>query len=447
MGCPLVILTSKIQHMQVFKIAFIIRRLMSLAALFVLASVAFYSVLLARADVSYRENNLAASRSAVLLVPSNAAYHSLLAEHLESSGANPDRELEIATRLSPRESRYWIRRAFRAEVQQEYEDSERYLLEAYRVDRGFGPRWTLMNYYFRRGRFPEFWKSTREALEMSYGSWDPIFRLCLAANDDPSVTRRILPPRREILLSYFAYLTQHERLDSAAPIGVELAAGASADEVPVLMDYCVRQIGHHTESSVAVWNALSLRRLLPYSELAPNKGQIVTNGDFAVPPVAGFDWKFGTEPGVAVGQTDPSQGVPAQGLSIELDGKQPESVRLLEQEIPLGPRMQYVVRYEYRLLGGSGDSGLHWFVEGKKAGTQAGAQTGALSLGASSTLSATEWDNGQIVFSSGQMDAARLVLECRRTPGTLRWKGTLQLRRVTSALVQPGALVPPGQGH
>src|ERR1700679_1206977 len=235
----------------------IARWVVSFLTLCVLVILASYSVLLARSDSLFRENSLTALRTAARLVPANAAYHALLAEHLEAAGANPDTELEIATNLSPYESRYWIRRAFRAELEQKFEESEHYLLEASRVDRGFDPQWALMNYYFRRGKLGEFWKSTNEALNVSYGNLDPIFRLCLAASDDPAVTRSILPPRRHILFAFFAYLTAHGQVDSAASIAPELASGAQPEEVNVLLDYCGKQIVHHNgASSLAVWNAM-----------------------------------------------------------------------------------------------------------------------------------------------------------------------------------------------
>ena len=173
----------------------------------------------ARADVSFRDNTL----GGVCKQPSdwcqqNAAYHALLAEHLEATGADPDEELAIATNLSPSESRYWIRRGFRAELEQKYDQAESYLIEAYKVDHGFDPRWALMNFYFRRGKFTEFWKYTRDALDISYGSLDPVFRLCLAADDNPLVTRNALPPRRDILFGFFTYLIEHEQVESAASI-------------------------------------------------------------------------------------------------------------------------------------------------------------------------------------------------------------------------------------
>src|SRR4051812_8040114 len=99
----------------------LLRRSLLVLALFAVLTCAWYSVLFARADISASENNLAGSRTAVVLVPGNAAYHAYLAEYLEAAGGSPDEELRIATSLHPSESRYWIRRGFRAELEQKYD--------------------------------------------------------------------------------------------------------------------------------------------------------------------------------------------------------------------------------------------------------------------------------------------------------------------------------------
>jgi hypothetical protein len=351
------------------------------------------------------------------MVPGNAEYHALLAEYLEASGANPDAELAIATQLSPDESRYWIRRSFRSEMEQKYDDSERYLLEAHRVDHGFDPRWALMNFYFRRGRIPDYWKAARSALEIGYGNPDPVFRLCLAIDDDPGHTLAILPARREIRFAFFRYLLQHQRPDFAAAIAARLAADAGPDEVPVLVDYSIRQWGHDDASSVSIWNALCRRRLLPFAELAPEKGRIVTNGDFVAPAkFGGFDWRYGPDTQVA-----------SQGISIDLNGKQAERVQLLDQDIPLVPGKQYVIRYDYRLTGAQSAPGLEWIVRDPASGEP---------MAATALAPAAEWCTGQFVFSAGPHNAATLVLRFRRSPGTDRWSGKLQIRRVSSELAK-----------
>jgi hypothetical protein len=289
-----------------------------------------------------------------------------------------------------------------------------------------------MNYYFRRGNLPEFWKAARQALDMSYGSLDPIFRLCLAADDDPSVTRRILPPRREILSAFFIYLFQHQPVAYASGMASELAPGAQPDELPWLVGYCEKQMGRDNRSSLLVWNALCRRRLVPFPELAPELGQILTDGDFsAVPLQGGFDWKYGNTEGIAVGPMDA-----AQGISIDISGKQPDMALIIEEEIPLIQSKQYVLGYQYRLPDAQPDSGLQWIVRG----TAPGGGDSVDPIAISPVLSGKEWSEGKMTFSAGRHDAARLILQYRRAPGTLRWKGIAQIRRVTSGPAQPGSL-------
>lgn len=405
------------------------RRIVPILTLCGLGVLTWFSVRITLADAEFRRNTLSTVKTAVLLAPWNAGYHELLAEHLEAEGQNPDAELKIATELSPRESRYWIRRAFRAELEQKYQESERYLLEAHAVDRGFDPRWALMNFYFRRGDFPRFWKFTREALDMSYGDRSSIFRLCLAANDDPDATRKILPPKREVLFSFFTYLMRQGRMDYAARVAEELSAKPEEEEAPALVDYCSKRMASDPISALRVWNGLCGGRLIPFGELSPEQGIVVTNGDFAVQPGrGGFDWKYGADPVVSITPSDTGR-----GLSIDLTGSQADRVALVEQAIPLKPGRRYTIHSSYRLIGPADDSGLHWAIF--PANGDAATTT---ELMMSPVLAGQDWQNTNVTYSSDR-DSARLVLIYRRTLGTVRWKGTVQIRSVTSELAQAGS--------
>ena len=407
----------------------IARRIVPLMMLIGLAILAYYSILSALADVSFRENNLAALRIAVALVPANAAYHALLAEHQEAAGENPDRELEIATELSPRESRYWVRRSFRAEIERNYADSEKFLVTATRVDRGFDPRWALMNFYFRRGRTPEFWKAAKEALEMSYDDLSPIFRLCLATNDDPQATRLVLPARRGILRAFFVWLIQNRPVESSKALADELASSSGPEDLPALADYCDRQLGRDNESALAVWNTLCRRKLLPFRELAPGNGLVVTNGNFSAEPSnRGFDWRFGADQFAVMSRPDGDK-----GISIDINGRQPDRLILLEEDIPLSPGRKYAVTVDYDLAGDQSDSGLHLLV----AGGPAGETNTDDPIATSAVFSTQDQGTERITFQALKREVARLQLEYRRTAGTIRWKGAVRVHRVISALAQP----------
>jgi hypothetical protein len=410
-------------------VAMFVGRVFSAFALCSLLIGVWYSVQLSRADIAFGRNNLESLRTAVSLAPGNATYRELLAEHMEAAGMNADSELQAATALSPHDSRFWIRRGFRAEVEEKYAEAERYLIQAHRVDRGFDPRWALMSFYFRRGNIPEFWKYTKEALAMSYGNLDPIFRLCGAVSEDPAATRKVLPEKRETLVAFFDYLTQNQSVQSASGVAAELSFDPRPEEVARLVAYTGRQFGHDNAAGLAVWNSLCRKRLLKFGELAPELGHIITNGDFSLEPLQqGFDWKYAVASGVAVGPIDAGQ-----GLAIDLDGKQPETTDLIAQPIPLAPGKDYIIHYEYRLVGSQPDSGVQWVVRASQADKSSDAEF----LAKSPVFSSTEWNKGQTMFSAGRQTAAMLALQYKRELGTVRWKGTAQIRHVTSELAAP----------
>lgn len=401
----------------------IVRRIVILLTLCGAGLTIYYLLVFARADSLFRQNNLPSLGSSVLLVPANAEYHALLGEFLEGSGLNPDNELAAATELSPLESRFWIRRAFRAEVEQKFDDSERFLRKAVQVDNGFSPRAALMNYYFRRQNLPEFWKAARAALQTAYTDRRAIFRLCFAVDDNVAVTRALLPPGHPPLTQLLAFLMETGRLAQTADIAPAVASEAEPDDLSLLLGYVEQQTGKNYTSAVAVWNALCARHLVPFSPLSPDRGVVVTNGDFDGNIHRGFDWKIAAADGVAISHSYTG------GESVELNGKQPESMVLMEQPVPVMAGRSYSISWQYQLDGASGDSGLRWTLENGAID----AAPEQMPVAASATFGGTAWQTGQFAFTSDHSGIDRLRLEYRRAPATIRWKGTLQLRHVNAA--------------
>jgi hypothetical protein len=401
----------------------IVRRIVMLLTLAFAGLTIYYSIVFARADILFRQNSPGSLKAAVLLVPGNAEYRVLLAEFLEGAGLNPDRELAAATEISPWESRFWIRRAFRAEVEHKLIDSERFLRKAVQVDNGFAPRAALMNYYFRRQNLPEFWKAARSALQTAYTDRRAIFRLCFAVDDNIAVTRALLPPGHRPLVELLAFLMDTGRLAQTGDIASAVASEAVPDDLNLLLGYVEQRTGTNDASAVEVWNALCARRLIPFSPLSPGKGAIVTNGDFEGNIHRGFDWKLGAAEGVAISHSYTG------GESVELNAKQPESMVLMEQKIPVAAGKSYSISWQHQLDGAMGDSGLRWTVE---RGIIDGA-SGQQPIAASATLDGTTWQTGRFAFIADHSGIDRLRLEYRRVPATVRWKGTLQLRHVIAA--------------
>jgi hypothetical protein len=365
-------------------------------------------------------------RAAVQLDPGNADFRELLAEHLAEDGLNPTPELTTAVSLSPLNSHWWDRLAFQAESDGDYPAAERDLMEAVRVDRTFGPRWALMNYYFRRGNQDQFWFWTKPALEMSYGDLTNIFRLCWIMSQDAAQIRSVMPVRREVLIQYLSFLVWNGHMDAAAPIALETAELADSDDVSVLGNYCDRSLGKENSTALAVWNTLCRRKLVHFQELDPSAGQIITNGDFSDfsidPAQTGFHWRVPRVDGISV-LPDP------HGVTVTMSGKQPEDCVLLSEAIPLSPGQQYRLSYKYQPGGEEAPSGLDWIVRATDG-------SGAILAGSQDFAASNDWAPGQFTFTAGTHTAASLELHYKRPSGKVRWQGEVIIGAVSSELVR-----------
>jgi hypothetical protein len=189
--------------------------------------------------------------------------------------------------------------------------------------------------------------------------------------------------------------------------------------VPWLVAYCERTVAVNSRSAVDVWNILCKRGFEPFAPLAPEKGTVVTNGDFRIDPTGhGFDWRI---PIVSGAQVSPRSA--GRGIGVQLNGNQPESCVMLFQTIPLSPGKNYRMSYEYTSDAASPSSGLTWVI--------LDAASHAL-LAHSDALKITgDTVSGQTNFTVGTTVAAELALSYNREPGTVRHEEALTLLGIT----------------
>jgi hypothetical protein len=392
------------------------RTLIVLFCLSFLGGASVQALRVAWAQSVFRHNTLDSLKLAVRLAPGNAAYHALLAEHIESSGKSPEGELRAAVELSPFDATYLNRLGFWAEVAQDNATAEKALLRAAQVDRGFRPRWALMNYYFRRGNTDQFWRWTSESLRRSYGDLTPIFRLCWAQTTDGAFIERQLPNDPDFRLRYLEFLNTEEPPAAAQRIAPKVAAEMDpGDDPDAPATYCNRIMGENSASALEVWNTLCARRVLPYPALKPASDDVVTNGSFQSSTLAkGFDWRIRHFDGLR------SSSGPGTGLILTFDGSQPEIFDILEQPVPLARFHHYEMSVDYQLRPGGESSGLHWHLDLPDSSVLA---EGAV-LGSAGPL------QQKLTFYSGAADLAFLRLTFHRASGSVRWSGTATIRRV-----------------
>ena len=159
--------------------------------------------------------NAAGLARAAKLEPGDALYPWRLAQ-LEESGSALDRVVA----LNPRHARAWMERGLAAEQAGDQPFAERCLLRAAKADRGYLPKWTLANYYLRRGRRAEMWRWTRAAAE-ALGPQDPtpLFRLAWSASDDAGeILAEAIPPIPLRRSQYRDFLLSTGRTAAAAEL-------------------------------------------------------------------------------------------------------------------------------------------------------------------------------------------------------------------------------------
>lgn len=380
------------------------RRILAVAALFVLAVAAIYSVRLALADAAFRKRTPRSVARALEILPDHAGYLLFRAQQMDYDGENSSALLERAARVNPLSSAPRIRLGLAAEARGDFSGAEKWLLDAARVDRQFEPRWTLANFYFRRERPAEFWKWMRAALEVSYGDRRLAFGLCWRMTQNAEeVLAQAIPDQREVLAAYLYYVMDQQR-DAVGAAALKLAQLHDGSDVPELETACDLLIdaGKFAEAR-ALWR-----------QMGHSQTGLIDNGDFATAPSGhGFDWHPSPAEGVAY--------LPLPGsYRIVFSGKQPESTELLRQFVAVQPGRAYSLRWEARTQGFTSPSGIEW---------TAGTAHAALEP-------AQDWSAGTIDFKT---EAALLpiTLAYHRPTGQARAEGSVEIRAVSLVEKQP----------
>jgi tetratricopeptide (TPR) repeat protein len=376
-----------------------VHRALTVFSLLALLAAAWWSIRLARADALFRKRTPADVARAIELEPENGEYLATLALQAEYTGQDSTQLWEEVARLNPRASAPRIRLGLAAELRGDANQAERWLQEAFSVDRQFETRWTLANFYFRQGKPVEFWMWIRSALEMSYGDRVAAFDLCWQQSDDANeILTRAIPDRREVVAAYLAYVLSHHRQAAIAGAANRLAKIRGAEDLPLL----------YTATDAVLdpdlWQALGNPR--------PDG---ITHPNFEEPHIGpsvghGFDWRFADVDGVTHSSL--------QGAHrIRFSGQQPETCELLRQVLGgLRPGAAYILHWTARTQGLASPTGITWRIAGN---------TGELTA-------SEDWSSGTLTFTTDS-DHAVLVLAYRRPQGQVRAEGYLDLRQVVTS--------------
>ena len=285
--------------------------------------------------------------------------------------------------------------------------AEKKLLDAFRVDHTYLPRWSLANFYFRRDNMPEFWSWARKAAEMPSENIGPLFELCWHVTHDPEqINGAILNQNPEVARQYLQFLLGKNQMLAVASVAQRLVhTGEPETDRPLMLTVLNRLVaGSNGAAANALWQSLIKQRwLVADSTVHNNPGFVRT------PLPVSFDWHLPEYPGLH-SWPGPS------GLEAEFSGTQPESCTVAEQALPLYPG-NYKLAYAYHTFGIPPDTGIKWEILDDKLKT---------TLASSPDLSSDTLNHSEVKFSvPPDVSLVWLRLTYRRALGTPRISGTL----------------------
>ena len=382
------------------------------------------------ADGYYRQDTQASVRRAIEIVPDQAQYYLRLAQLYESSHVQAI--LERALQLNPDNAEIWIEVGLDAELRGELKRAEGSLVKAAELDATWLPRWTLANYYFRRGgggplpgitgggplpygRGSEedgrafwlpgggplpthraFWTWAAQAAAIANPRRDliPLFKLASQLDPDPAAMLRIVPDRPAPLRQFVKFLLESGETRSLEQAAERLlSCGNQGNDRPYIFWAIEGFLSHRRPDGAArLWT-----KLRDHGWISTQAG-----GAFINPPLeSSMDWRYKDVTGI-------TRSLGSDGrLRFDFSGQQPEEVSLLERHVPVSASVNQ------RLAWNSSTkfpSGLEWQVQ-----SLAGA-----------VLAQSKLQSGGVEFTPPD-SIVRLLLLYRRAPGTTRFTGVVDL--------------------
>jgi tetratricopeptide (TPR) repeat protein len=397
-----------------------VRTTLLAAAIAGLAAAGAWSVRLGWADAWFQTETVAGTEKALSLTPGQADYSVRLA--LLVSDDDPARAaaaLRRALASNPHDARAWIELGLRYEADGNLPLAERTLLRAAEESHIYLPRWTLMNYYFRRNDTERFWFWAKSAVPMIWGDPLPLFHLCGRVTEDGDLIGRLDIRKPELQAAYLFYLLDVGRPDLAGPTSRRLLESNRKADIPLLLEACDRLLAaQRTGDARSIWDGLIAAHSIPDGSPRGGDGTLLYNGDFAASPTGhGFDWRLPAIEGISAALEESPV-----GLRLTFSGAQPEDAEPLVQLAAVEGNAPYELKFDYRTSGIEAGTGLSWRI--------GDADRGAV-IAAGETLASDRPIERRMLFTTPPgCRLVRVALAYQRYPGTTRISGFIVLRNV-----------------
>ncbi len=364
----------------------------------------------ARSDELYWQSTAESTEEAIRLEPDCWECYIQLAR-LDDKDA--EKLLNRSLQLNPFNSDADIDLGLRYEADGDLPRAEKFLLQAFKVDHSYAPRWSLANYYFRRDNIPLFWAWARLAAEMPADDISALFELCWRASPNPkTIEENVVGNNPSVIRQYVDFLISKNHALAAVYPGLRLVrTGSPAADRIRLFNLIGQVIAANDAAGVAsLWHELIRQHWVVADS------SILNNPEFARDPLpGGLDWNLTAYDGL---HSWPG----SSGLVTEFTGDEPESCIIAEQIVLLQPG-NYSLESSYHTRNIAAGTGIRWELEQIEPNTL---------LASSPFLSSDTPASFALPFTVGpELRILRLKLVYVRQIGTPRISGTLVVASIT----------------
>ncbi len=389
-----------------------------------LASLGLFSGRLALADYLRQKPDLEAIRRSVHLNPFNPEGFRAKALHEELQGKNSSQSWRMACQLNPRDPRLLIPAGIQAEIAGDLASAEYYFKTAEKTNRLWLPRWTLANFYARRGDSSQalFW--IKSALERSYGQTQAAFQLALDVGiSEPVIAEQVLPDNAHSYGQFLLFLASQPAtgdrarlLESSGRRYVALSVQArpsARDGQPLLVAINRLLEDGYGLPARRLWDLGCEKAFI--DEAPGSKDSPIVNGSLSRRFLGqALDWKLIEQEGV-ISVHHPGSGT----VKYAFSGDQPDHLKLLVQTLALTPNQAWRVHFDYRTEGIAPRQATFAWVLGEEP------------LSITGGFASESWATSSFLLPAANGErVTNLILTWHRQTGVTRPQGELWIRNL-----------------
>ncbi len=285
-----------------------------------------------------------AIENAIRWEPGNAEHRAQLGRYfmfVAQDAAAAVRQYEAAVALNPYMARYWLDLANACQFTGDVARQRQALDGAMEADPNTPEvAWEAANFYLLQGDVPRALRGLRTVLAADGYRVRPALELCWRVTHNADQVLDLLPREAGSYFKFLSVLASHQESAAADRVWTRMIALGQEVDPKVALPYVQYLLDQHDVAHAQqAWKELAgaSPQLRPY--LAEQN--LIVNGGFTQEILnAGFDWRYRTQPGVAINLDSTEFHSASRALLLAFDGAEIADAGLW-QLVPVEPNAEY----------------------------------------------------------------------------------------------------------